>query len=174
MKKERDLPIHLTENKESKTFVYRHRKYKNRESVGFSYANGRGREKIKKKAIRFTERMNRKLPPAPTSTEGRMSIRNTSKVVGVNPAQSPIRKPSGLEYTYFSWRANWVGCPNSGGVSWPCKKHGCKTAYALAVLTRKLRTINRDLILEELRAIRGTQQYKDIVGKKPIHKCCPS
>jgi hypothetical protein len=161
------LPLHLAENTESKCFVFRHSKYRGGKSVVFSYASGKRREDIKEKAIRITERLNRKLPqPAPTSTEGRMSSRNTSRVVGVYPAKSPIHRRSGAEYTYYSWKADWVGCPHSGGVSWPCKTHGCQNAYALAVLTRNLRTINRNRILEKLQAIRETQQYRAIVGKK--------
>ena len=173
MKTERNLPLHLAENTESKCFMFRHSKYRSGKSIVFSYVRGKRREKVREKAIGFTNGMNRKLPrPSPTSTEGRMSSRNTSRVVGVNPAATTIRKPSGAEYTYYSWRADWVGCPHSGGVSWPCKTQGCKNAYVLAVLTRDLRTVNRGRVLEELQAIRGTQQYRAIVTKKPIHRGC--
>jgi hypothetical protein len=173
MKSERNLPLHLTENTESKCFVFRHQEYKNRKSVVFSYARGKDRVELRNKAIRFTEKMNRKLPnPKPTSVEGRMSSRNTSGEVGVNPAHHTIRKPSGLEYTYFSWRADWVGCPNSGGVAWPCKKHGCSDAYVLAVLTRRMKSTDRLRILEELDNIRGSNHYRSILRQKPDHSGC--
>jgi hypothetical protein len=52
--------------------VFRHSKYRGGKTVVFSYARGKRREDVKEKAIRITERLNRKLPqPAPTSTEGR-------------------------------------------------------------------------------------------------------
>ena len=206
MKAERALPLHLAENKESKCFVFRHSKHRGGKTIVISYAHGKSRGEVREKAIKFTNRMNRKLPlPSPTSTEDRMSSRNTSHVVGVNPAKSPIQKLTGAKYIYYSRKAKWVGCPQKGGVSWPCKTHGCKIAYALAVptrrsrnqklnetwrqagwklssktcslfgreiLTRKMRTISRRRILEELETIKGTERYRSIVSQKPIHKGC--
>ena len=175
MNAERELPLHLAENKESKCFVFRHSKYLDGKSVFFNFTHGKNREEVRKKAINFTNRMNRKLPlPSPTSVEDRMSSRNTSNVVGVNPAHSSIHRPTGAEYVYYSWRADWVGCPHNGGVSWPCKTHGCKKAYTLAVLTRKKRTKNRGQILEEFEALKRTTRYRAIISRKPIHEGCPN
>jgi hypothetical protein len=173
MKEKRKLPLHLSENRESKCFVFRHPKYQERRSVVFSYAKGKDRGVVQRKAVEFTRRKNKTLPkPEPQSTVGRLTTRNTSQVVGVSPVRRIIRKPSGRELAFFSWRAAWVGCPHAGGVTWPCKTHGCKDAFVLAVLTRAMRSVNRRRILESLEAIRGTDIYREIVRKKSIHKGC--
>lgn len=99
-----------------------------------------------------------------------MSSRNTSHYVGVSPGKNIIRKPSGAEFTYCHWKADWIGCPNSGGVAWQSKKHTDDDAYVLAVLTRRLRTINRGRVLEELAAIKQTKEYREILSKKPQRK----
>jgi hypothetical protein len=154
MSSTRNLPDHLTENVSSKSFVYRHPNYHRRKSVLFSYAHGGDRESAKAKAIAYAIEKDAILgPPPPRSPEGRMSRCNTSGFVGVNPGDKPIRKPSGIEYTYYHWKAEWIGCPNSGGVAWQCKTLTDDGAYVLAVLTRRLRTVNRGRMLEELKAI---------------------
>jgi hypothetical protein len=175
MKAKRSLPLHLSENRESKCFVFRHPKYQDRRSVVFSYAKGKDRGAVQRKAVEFTRRKNKTLPkPEPQSTRGRLTARNTSRVVGVSPVRRVIGKPSGRKLTFFSWRAAWVGCPNAGGVTWPCKTHGCKDAFVLAVLTRAMQSVNRRRILKSLEEIRGTDIYREIVRKKAPHESCSS
>ena len=159
----RELPEHLTENKPSKSFVFRRSDYFNNKSVGFSYARGLDSETIKQKAIAFTNKMNKALGPVPQySPEGRMTSRNTSGIVRVNPKRSPAKG----QYYYF-WNAKWKGCQNPGGVPWPCKSHTNDGAYVLAALTVKLRTVNRDRVIEEFEKIKGTKEHREILKLKP-------
>lgn len=163
--KKRLLPPNLTENTASKCFVFRHKLYHNRKSVPFSYARGGDREKAKKKAVHFTLKMNSKLGIAPRkSSVDRMTTRNRSGKVNVFPKRDLARR-NGLYY-YF-WLADWKGCPQAGGVGWPCLTHTDEGAYVLASLTHDMRTIDRDRVLEAFEKIRGTKEYKTMLAQKP-------
>src|SRR5438046_1380970 len=114
----RELPEHLTDNVASKCFVFRHPNLFRRKSVVFSYAHNQDKERVKEKALGYTLKMNEALGPVPPwSPEGRMSSRNRSGIVRINPGRN-IAKRNGLPY-YF-WSARWKGCPQRGGVPWPC------------------------------------------------------
>src|ERR1019366_5591165 len=128
---QRDLPEHLAENIPSKCFVFRRRDFQNNKAVPFSYAHGKDREEVRRKAIAYTNRMNKALGPSPSSSpEGRMSSRNKSGTVCVNPKRTT---PHGQPY-YF-WVAKWKGCPKHGGLPWPCLTWSDDGAYVLAALT---------------------------------------
>jgi hypothetical protein len=161
----RELPMHLAENAPSKCFVYRNVKLNNNRSVVISYARGQDYEDIRQKAISYANKLNKALGPVPHySPEGRMTSRNTSGIVRVNPKRN-LAKRNGLYY-YF-WNAKWKGCPKSGGVPWPCIKHTDDGAYVLAALTVKLRTVNRDRVIEECEKIKGTKEYREILKLRP-------
>jgi len=161
----RELPEHLAENKPSKCFVFRHVKHNNNRSVVISYARGKDYETVRNKAIAFTNRMNKVLGPVlHGSPEGRMSSRNTSGIVRVNPKRTCAPR-NGLYY-YF-WNAKWKGCPKHGGVPWPCLSHTDDGAYVLAALTLELRTVNRDRVIEEYEKIKGTKKSKEILKLRP-------
>ena len=162
---ERELPEHLTDNVSSKCFVFRHPNLFKRKSVVISYARGLDYEAIKQKAVAYANRMNEALGPIPNkSPEGRMSSRNTSGIVRVNPRRN-LAKRNGLYY--YAWSTRWKGCPNRGGVPWPCKAHTDDGAYVLAALTLEMRTTNRDRVLEEFEKIKGTKKCKDILKLRP-------
>lgn len=171
---ERALPTHLTENTSSKCFVFRHPNLFNHRSVVMSYAHGRDREEVRKKAIAYANRMNEALGPIPPkSVEGRMSSRNSSGIVRVNPKKT-IAKRNGLPY--YSWSTRWKGCPQHGGVAWPCLTHTDNGAYVLAALTLELRSTSRSLVLEKFAKVKGTPKYKAILKlrpKLPIEKFWP-
>lgn len=161
----RTLPPNLTENKPSKCFVFRHKLYKNRKSVLFSYAQGGDREKAKKRAIPFTLKMNSKLGVVPRkSSVDRMTARNRSGKVNVIPKHTVARR-NGLYY--YSWVADWKGCPKAGGVAWPCLTHTDEGAFVLASLTHDTKTIDRGRVLEAFEKIRGTKDYKMMLAQKP-------
>jgi hypothetical protein len=161
----RNLPEHLTDNVSSKCFVFRHPNLFRRKSVVFSYARGYDKGAIRDKAIAFTLKMNEALGPIPhLSPEGRMSSRNRSGVVRIHPKRT-IAKRNGLPY--YSWVARWKGCPQRGGVPWPCIKHTDEGAYVLAFLTLELRTISRPIVLERFQQIAGTNEYKQIIKHRP-------
>lgn len=77
-----------------------------------------------------------------------------------------LRKPTGQEYEYWRWTAKWPGCKNSGGVSWYISRFGDDDAFVLAALTRRMESINRPEIIAKLEAIRGKQDYEDILALK--------
>lgn len=161
----RDLPEHLTDNVSSKAFVFRHPNLFRRKSVVISYAHGRDYETVKRKAVSYANRMNEALGPVPhLSPEGRMSSRNSSGIVRVNPKRSRAAR-NGL--FYYSWSTKWKGCPQSGGVSWPCLTHTDDGAYVLAALTLELRTVSRERVTEEFERIRRTPKYKEILKLRP-------
>lgn len=161
----RELPKHLTDNISSKCLVFRHPNFFNHKSVVFSYARGKDYETVRQKAVNYTNRMNKKLGPVrDTSPEGRMSSRNRSGIVRVNPRRN--RAPRNGLYYYF-WNAKWKGCTHHGGVSWPCLTHTDNGAYVLAALTLELRTINRDRVIEKFEKTKGTAKYKEILRSRP-------
>lgn len=114
----RTLPTHLTDNVSSRCFVFRHPNLFRRKSVVFSYARDKEKEAVKEKAVAYAEKLNDVLGPFPTvSPEGRMSSRNSSGIVRINPRRT-LAKRNGLYY--YVWSTRWKGCPLCGGVSWPC------------------------------------------------------
>ena len=161
----RELPEHLTDNVSSKNFVFRHPNLFRRKSVVFSYAHNQDKETIKRKAVSYTEKMNEVLGPVPhLSPEGRMSSRNTSGIVRVHPRRTRAWR-NGL--FYYSWGATWKGCPNHGGVPWPCLTHTDNGAYVLAALTLAMRTTSRPRVIEEYQKIKDTPKYKAILRFRP-------
>ncbi len=95
-----------------------------------------------------------------------MTARNHSGKVNVFPKRDLARR-NGLYY--FFWVARWKGCPQAGGVGWPCLRHTDEGAYVLASLTHDMRTIDRGRVLEAFEKIRGTKDYKAILSTKPKH-----
>ena len=77
-----------------------------------------------------------------------------------------MRKPSGAEFEYFYWNANWTNCPFSGGVSWPIHRYGDEDSFCLAYLSRKLKSNKRPLILDDFETIRGTPEHEEILELK--------
>jgi hypothetical protein len=122
-------------------------------------------EAAEEAALEWLDSIAPNLPPPENGTD-RMTPRNTSGVVGIHLKRHFMRKPSGAEYEYLYWNANWTDCPFSGGVSWPIHRHGDDDAFCLAVLCRKLKSNRRPEILEELDGIRGTPEHLEILEQK--------
>lgn len=158
----RSLAKHLTNNVASKCFVFRHPNFRNAKSVVFSYARAQDYQKVKRKAVAYTRRMNKMLGPVQPSSDS-LSVRNRSGIVGV----SPKRKYFARRKVYYFWNAKWKDCELSGGVSWPCATHTDKGAYTLAALTVGFRSTERERIMRHYKRIKGTSEYKKILSLRP-------
>ncbi len=102
------------------------------------------------------------LPPE-LPREGRMTVSNTSGVVGVHRSIHVVRKSSGRVYEYERWIARWPRCPNRGGVAWYVTDSIDDTnAFVLAVLSLQMKSVDRSEILARFDEIDGTEQYDDI------------
>ena len=98
-----------------------------------------------------------------------LTERNTSGFVGVHYSQHIIKRGDRC-YDSKSWVAQWPGCPHSGGLSWSISYYGENESYVLAVLSRQAESINRRKIIEEMDAIKGTQEYSNILSRMPKNK----
>ncbi|GIX35762.1 MAG: hypothetical protein KatS3mg126_1541 [Lysobacteraceae bacterium] len=86
------------------------------------------------------------LPP-PRTSEGVLSRRNTSGVVGVRLAREGADASGAPRESYVaSWRED--GCDRT--VRFSCARYGKRKAFKLACLARELRTTDRKLLLERL------------------------
>jgi hypothetical protein len=94
-----------------------------------------------------------------------MTRRNHSGEVGVHWSPGIVKKPNGNVYGCPKWIAKWPNCPNKGGISWTEKQFEHEGAFVLAVLSRRLETINRDKILTEFESILGKKKCAEIVSK---------
>lgn len=155
----------ITRNLESKCIMARVMRFKKKYQKDFTlkdYGTFEAAERAAKKWIGGKKKV---LPP-PQTSKNIMTNRNQSGVVGVRLARNLKRKPNGLEYEYWRWMAFWPDCPFTGGLGWSINKHGENDAFVLAVLSRKLESVNRDRILLELERIRNTDDYDDILAIK--------
>ena len=167
MKAARDLPFGLTDNKQERYFVYRRSDKGRRPGTYFSYRH-RDKEEAKKEAVALAEAENARIGPyRPPSTKGRMTSANTSGVVGVWPGHTIVEKANGNIYEYQSWIANWPHCPHKGGMRWMCLSNTDDGAYVLAVLSRRMESINRLLIKEALEEAKQSGLYGEILTHKP-------
>lgn len=110
------------------------------------------------------------LPPSRMNEEGRMTKRNRSGVVGVFIARSVRKKPNGKKYEHWKWIARWPGCPYSGGITWTINEETPDDdAFALAYLSREMRSVDRDKVREKLSQIYGSAEHSEIVNKKLVN-----
>lgn len=101
--------------------------------------------------------------PAPKTSEGAMSRRNSSGVVGVRLAregQSAAGEPR------ESYVASWREDGRDQTVRFSCNRFGKRKAFALACLARELRTIDREALLAEFAARGGKAPAKKAASKK--------
>lgn len=105
------------------------------------------------------------LPPKMMNAEGRMSPLNTSGVVGITLTCSTFKSKSGNR-DYWNWKAKWPDCDFKGGIGWSISKYGEDDAFALAVLSRELRTVDRDVVLARLKKLKGSKKLKDIYAQR--------
>ncbi|MEM9079701.1 MAG: hypothetical protein AAGC74_03310 [Verrucomicrobiota bacterium] len=106
------------------------------------------------------------LPPSVMNQEGR-SYNNQSGVVGVYLSKVVMSNRK-QKYEYWRWVAKWPGCKLKGGVTWSVSKHGEDDAFALAVLSREMRTEDREVVEARLEKLRGTKKLKGIYAKRAL------
>lgn len=131
----------------------------------FSKKKHGGWGKAKAAAAEWRDEQLKILPPKMMNAEGRMSPLNTSGVVGVTLSRTAFNKGKN-GYEYWNWKANWPGCGNKGGIGWSVQKYGVEDAFALAVLSRDLRTVDRKAILERFAKLKGSKKLKKIYDSR--------
>ena len=94
-----------------------------------------------------------------------MTNANTSGEVGVYLVRTEFRKKGKKHHNYYSWVARWPGCRFNGGLSWSWQRFGDDGAYVLAVLSRRMRTVDREAILERFVEIKGRPEYDQILAQ---------
>lgn len=104
------------------------------------------------------------LPP-PKTSEGALSVRNSSGVVGVRLAREGTNAAGEPRESYVaSWRENG----RDRTVRFSCTAFGKRKAFQLAQLARELRTTDRDVLLAQLAANR--KSAKAAPAKKAVKK----
>ena len=122
-------------------------------------AEAEGRKWIKKQK--------RILPPSRMNEEGRMTSRNRSGVVGVYIAKTVRNKPSGKKYEYWKWIARWPNCPVKGGVNFTINEGTPDDdAFALAYISREMRSADKSKIRDKLAKIYGSKEHTRIMEEK--------
>lgn len=107
----------------------------------------------------------KKTLPEKQTTQGKLTRRNNSGVVGVNIARK-VRTKGANVHEHWSWVARWPGCPFKGGVSWGIDKYGDDAAFILAVLSRRMESVDREAILAEYTSLKNTDQAERILDQK--------
>jgi hypothetical protein len=136
-----------------------------RHQKNFSLATYGTREAAETAAAAWVRTKIRELPPE-LPRKDRMTSRNRSGVVGVWLVPVRFAKPDGRRYEYWRWTANWPGCAHRGGVSWYVHQYGDDDAFVLAVLSRRMETVDRPAVLAEFDRIDGTPAHDAILARR--------
>lgn len=159
--------MYLTRNNAENCYMVRIMRQGVMYQKNFSKKKYGGWGKAQKAAKEWRDEQLKILPPKMMNAEGRMSPLNTSGVVGITLARTGFKK-NGKAYEYWNWKANWPNCENRGGVGWSIQKYGEDDAFALAVLSRELRTVEREVILKRLKRLKGTKKLKEIYEQRQL------
>jgi hypothetical protein len=118
-------------------------------------------EAARKAARRWEKAMEKSLPPK-IPTKGLMTTRNRSGVVGVHLKKEIQKK----RYVYWKWTARWPNSPRHGGLTWSTVQFSDDDAFVLAVLSRRMESIDRPRIIAELDKVKGTEEYHEMLSLK--------
>ena len=133
----------------------------------FSVAKYGSWEKAEEKGRDWIAEQKKILPPSRMHEEGRLTSRNKSGVVGVYIARTIRRKPNGKVYENWKWIARWPDCPVKGGILWPINEETPDDdAFALACLSRKMRSGDRNEVRKRLASIYGSAEHSNILKQK--------
>ena len=158
--------MHLTRNKPEKYVMARIMRKAELHQKNFTLKQFGTWEAAEVAAKEWRDAQLEVLPPIERNSKDRMTSRNHSGVVGVHLGRHVLRKRDGREYEYWRWIAGWPGCPFSGGVGWSICTLGDDDAFALAVLSRRMETVNRGKARDELERIYGSAEHQAIMALK--------
>ena len=120
-------------------------------------------------AAAWIAKKKKSLPPSLMGAKATKNSRNTSGVVGVRLARKLLRKPSGKEYEYWSWVANWPGCPRRGGIPWHIgNMQTDEEAFVLAYLSREMESVDREKVRRRFGRIYKHPKHREILKQKQI------
>ena len=108
------------------------------------------------------------LPPRMMNAEGRMTSSNSSGVVGITLSAAVHETQSYGTREYWSWKAKWPNCEFRGGIGWSISKFGEDDAFALAVLSREMRTCDRVAIQARLKKLKGSKKLEKIYALRQL------
>lgn len=159
--------MYLTKNEKENCYMVRIMRQGKMYQKNFSKKKYGGWGKAQKAAKEWRDEQLKVLPPKMMNAEGRMSPRNTSGAVGVTLSCATFDRKDG-QSEYWSWKAKWPGCKFNGGIGWSVKKYGLDDAFALAVLSREMRTVDRDAVVKRLKKLKGTKKLKNIYAQRAL------
>lgn len=158
--------MHTTRNKASKCVTARIMRQGEKHAKNFTLREYRTWKAAEAAAQKWVKKMLRELPP-PSEREGRMSVRNSSGVVGVWP--SIDRRKSGKRILeYCRWGARWPDCPYRGGIRFSVSIYGDDDAFVLACLAVQNKTVDRDWLEKKLKRIKGKKTYQEYLDQKNV------
>ncbi|MDP0491637.1 MAG: hypothetical protein Q7Q71_11350 [Verrucomicrobiota bacterium JB023] len=157
---------YLTKNVQENCYMVRIMRQGKKYQKNFSKKKYGGWRKAEAAAKEWRDEMLETLPPIAMNQEGR-SANNLSGVVGVYLANANFTK-RGKQYDYWRWVAKWPGCERRGGMTWSVNKYGEAEAFALAVLSRELRSVDREAILARFKKLKGTKKLEKIYEKRNL------
>lgn len=158
--------MHITKNVKEKCIMARIMRQNQKYQKNFTLNEYKSWTKAEREAKKWVKEMLEKLPDRATS-KGKLTSRNTSGVVGVRLVNS-VKYKNGSPYESWRWLAFWPDCPYRGGISWATLKYGDDEAFVLAVLSRKMESIDREAILKKFNRIKGKKSYNDILALKQL------
>ncbi len=157
----------VTRNKSTKCWLARIRRHKQSYSQYFFDNDPKfeGKDGARLAALKwYAEKL--AVLPAKISTKNIKTRRNHSGVVGVHLSKGIQKKPSGAQYSYWQWVARWQGCPKRGGVLWRVNKYGEENAFVMAVLCRRMESIDSKEIHNAFLAAKASSEYQEILKLK--------
>ena len=159
--------MYLTRNEAENCYMVRIMRQGKMYQKNFSKKRHGGWGKAKKAAAEWRDEQLKILPPKMMNAEGRMSARNTSGVVGVTLSAASFNDERG-EREYWSWKSKWPDCKFKGGIGWSVIKYGEEDAFALAVLSRELRTVDREVVIKRLKKLKGSKKLEKIYDSREL------
>ena len=161
-------PKHMTRVERDKSVLARIMRQGKTYQKRFSLAKHKTWTGAERAAGKWLKELEKTLPPCLMNAPGR-SERNQSGVVGVSLSYSHVTRPSGKEYYYYFWVANWKGCNKAGGVPWYITQdQSDEDAFTLAVISREQELADREKALKYFAKIKGTKAHKEILARKLI------
>ncbi|MFI3157454.1 MAG: hypothetical protein QX199_14995 [Methylococcaceae bacterium] len=158
--------MHVTRNIPNKTVRAQVKRQRESHVQYFGLAEYGTWEKAEVAAHKWVKAKLAELPDT-VPIKNRMTVRNTSGVVGVRLSNA-TRRMNGNEYPDWRWIAFWDGCPYVGGTGWSVNKYGDERAFVTAYLARKLESIDREKLDALCAKIKGSKEYSDILKLKRI------